>query len=80
MQRFGEKLRILRQRSDLSIRELARELGYQGSGYLHAIETGKITPRVDFMLKVSQRFGVPLDLLARDDLHLPDEAPREQPE
>ena len=70
MQRFGEKLRTLRQRRGLTVRALAQALGYRSHGYLSLIETGKIRPRVDFILKVAQFFGVSMDQLTRDDLDL----------
>ena len=70
MQRFGEKLRALRQHHGLTVRELTRALGYTGFGYIHSIETGKITPRVEFILKVADYFNVSLDLLLRDNLEL----------
>ena len=74
MQRFGEKLRTLRQHHGLTVRELTRALGYTGFGYIHSIETGKVTPRVEFILKVADYFDVSLDVLLRDnqELTLPD--------
>lgn len=70
MQRFGEKLRTLRQQRGMTVRALAQTLGYRNHGYLSLIETGKITPRVDFILKVAQFFGVTMDQLTRDDIDL----------
>lgn len=70
MQRFGEKLRTLRQYHGLTVRELTRALGYTGFGYIHSIETGKVTPRVEFILKVADYFDVSLDVLLRDNLDL----------
>lgn len=70
MQRFGEKLRTLRQHHGLTVRDLTRVLGYTGFGYIHSIETGKITPRVEFILKVADYFNVSLDVLLRDNLEL----------
>jgi transcriptional regulator with XRE-family HTH domain len=70
MQRFGEKLRALRQHHALTVRDLTRALGYTGFGYIHSIETGKIMPRVEFVLKVADYFNVSLDQLLRDNLEL----------
>ena len=70
MQRFGEKLRTLRQWRGLTVQALAQALGYRNHGYLSLIETGKIRPRVDFILKVATLFGVSMDQLTRDDLDL----------
>jgi len=68
MQRFGEKLRVLRKRQGMTVRELAQVLGYRNHGYVSLIETGKITPRVEFVLKVANLFQVTMDQLTRDDL------------
>ena len=54
----------------MTVRDLARALGYRSHGYLSLIETGKITPRVDFILKVAQLFDVTMDQLTRDDMEL----------
>jgi transcriptional regulator with XRE-family HTH domain len=70
IQRFGTKLRILRKRQDMTLRELAAALGYAGTGYLSDIEFGKKYPTADLILKVSRLFGVPMDQLAKDELDL----------
>lgn len=71
MQRFGEKLRILRKRRGMTLVELAHALGYANNGYLSLIENGKIKPRVEFVVKVANLFQVPTDQLVRDELELP---------
>jgi transcriptional regulator with XRE-family HTH domain len=73
MQRFGEKLRTLRTRHGLTLRDLAAELGYTNYGHISLIETGKRAPTAELVLKVSLHFGVSADVLLRDDLEL-DEA------
>ena len=72
MQRFGEKLRILRTRRGLTVRELAVALGYSISshGYISETETGRRHPKIDFVLKVADYFGVTTDQLVRDDIEL----------
>ena len=70
IQQFGAKLRILRKRQVLTLRELAAALGYAGTGYLSDIEFGKKYPTADLILKVSRYFGVPMDQLAKDELDL----------
>jgi transcriptional regulator with XRE-family HTH domain len=70
MQRFGEKLRTLRKRRGMTLVELTRALGYANNGYLSLIENGKITPRVEFVVKVATLFQVPTDQLVRDELEL----------
>ena len=72
MQRFGEKLRILRTRHGLTVRELAVALGYSISShsYISETETGRRRPKIDFVLKVADYFGVTTDQLVRDDIEL----------
>jgi transcriptional regulator with XRE-family HTH domain len=70
MQRFGEKVRTLRIRSGLTLRELAQALGYSAYSYISDIETGRTVPRIEFMLKIADYFHVSLDQLARDELDI----------
>lgn len=70
MQRFGEKLRRLRRRRGMTLQELAAALGYVAHGHLSQIETGKRTPKVEFVLKVANFFDVTADQLIRDDVDL----------
>jgi transcriptional regulator with XRE-family HTH domain len=70
MQRLGEKLRTLRERQGMTLRELAVALGYPASNnsYISDVENGKRMPKADFLLKVANLFNVTLDQLARDEL------------
>ena len=70
MKRFGEKLRVLRKRHRLSIKELSREFGYSSHSYISEIETGKKTPSIGFIIKIADRFGVSVDQLVRDELEI----------
>lgn len=70
MQRFGEKLRILRQRRGLTMRELADALELQSHGFIGNLESGRKHPSLEFTIKVADFFGVSLDQLARDDVEL----------
>jgi len=72
MQRFGEKLRTLRTRRGMTVRELAVALGYseKSHSYVSETETGKRTPEVEFVLKVAQFFNASTDQLIRDDLDI----------
>jgi transcriptional regulator with XRE-family HTH domain len=70
MQRFGEKLRTLRQRRGMSVRELTSALGYTGHGYIYDIEIGKKKPNVEFVLRVADLFEVTTDQLLRDGLEI----------
>jgi len=70
MERFGEKLRILREKQGLSTRQLASVLEIKSSGYVSKLETGKQKPSIELLLKISFYFGVSTDQLLRDDLEL----------
>lgn len=70
MQRFGEKLRTLRQRHGMTMRELADRLGLVTHGYLGDLESGRRQPSLELALKIADVFGVSVDQLARDDLDI----------
>lgn len=70
IRKFGEKLRSLRLQRRLTLKDLARKLGYSAHGYLSEIESGKKKPTVDLVLKVADFFGVTIDQLLRDELKL----------
>jgi transcriptional regulator with XRE-family HTH domain len=67
MQRFGEKLRILRTNKDMTLKELAVALGLTAHGYISEIEAGKKKPTAEFVLKVSRFFKVTTDQLLKDE-------------
>lgn len=70
MQRFGEKLRALRTKRGMTVRELAQALGYTSHSYIGDVELDKRRPTAEFVLKVSLFFGVSTDALMRDDYEL----------
>ncbi|KAA3663401.1 MAG: XRE family transcriptional regulator [Chloroflexi bacterium] len=70
MQRFGEKLRILRQRQGMSLRQLSSELGYSSHNHIANIEKGKRNPSVELVLKIAKLFQVSTDQLLWDHLEL----------
>jgi transcriptional regulator with XRE-family HTH domain len=70
MQRFGEKLRILRQRRGLTMRELAEALDLRSHGTIGDLESGKSQPSIELIIKIADFFGVSLDQLARDAVEL----------
>jgi transcriptional regulator with XRE-family HTH domain len=72
MERVGEKIRTLRERRGMTLRELAVALGYpvRRNSYISEIETGKRTPQGKFLLKVADFFGITLDQLMRDELEV----------
>lgn len=71
MQRFGEKLRALRNRQDLTLRQLSDMLGVSHS-YVAKMERGEKTPNVEMVLKIARVFDVSTDVLIKDELELED--------
>jgi transcriptional regulator with XRE-family HTH domain len=72
MQRFGEKLRTLRVKKGMTLRELSSTLGYASHAYINSVEMGKKNPTVELVMKVAQIFNVTPDQLLQDDLEIPD--------
>lgn len=72
MQGFGEKLRVLRQRHGMTMRELAEKLGLSTHGYIGDLESGRRQPSLDLAVRIADLFGVTVDQLARDDLGIDD--------
>jgi DNA-binding XRE family transcriptional regulator len=70
IKRFGEKMRTLRNRHGMTTRELTVALGYpaESNSYISRIETSKVVPKAEFMLRVADLFGVPIETLMRDEL------------
>lgn len=73
MKRFGEKLRYLRTRKKITLKELAFALGLTAHGYLSEMESGKKKPTTDFVLKVARYFDVSTDSLLKDELEIGEE-------
>jgi transcriptional regulator with XRE-family HTH domain len=67
MERFGEKLRTLRERRGLSVRQLASLLGINSHSHIINLEAGRKKPSVDLILKVSDLFNVSPNQLMLDD-------------
>lgn len=70
MQRFGEKLRTLRERRGMTVRALASELGVRSHSHIVQIETGKSYPSLELLVKIMQLFDVSCDRLLNDELDL----------
>jgi transcriptional regulator with XRE-family HTH domain len=70
IQRFGEKLRTLRVRHDMTLKQLANELGLTAHGYISELEAGKKMPTAEFVLNVARLFDVTTDELLKDELEL----------
>lgn len=74
MQRFGEKLRALRTRHGMTLRELAAALGYTAHVYISLVETGKRQPSLVLVMRVAEVFNLTPDQLLRDDLDIESDA------
>lgn len=70
VQLFGEKLRTLRVRHDMTLKQLANELGLTAHGYISELEAGKKMPTAEFVLNVARLFNVTTDELLKDELKL----------
>ncbi len=69
MQKFGKKLRALREGQGLSYRKLASELGVSHS-HLAGIEACTHKPSAELVFKIAKFFKVSSDLLMNDELEL----------
>lgn len=69
MKRFGEKLRALRQRNGLTLRQLGEMLEVSNT-FVLSIEQGRKTPNAAMILKIADIFGVTADQLMRDEVEL----------
>ncbi len=67
MDRFGEKLRLLRQRRKLSQKALGDALGFSRER-VSSLERGKELPPAKLVVKIADLFGVTTDVLMRDEL------------
>lgn len=69
MERFGEKLRILRNRRELTLREMGDILEVSHT-FVAQMEKGGKTPNVAMILKIARLFDVSTDVLIKDELEL----------
>ena len=68
--RFGEKLRQLREDAGLTQVVLAERLGYKNYGSISLLETGTKKPTAELVLRIARMFGVTTDALLKDELQL----------
>lgn len=68
--KFGQKLRLLRERHNVTQRELAEKLGYSAYAYVYLVESGRRKPSLDMIMKVSKLFDVSTDMLLDDEREL----------
>lgn len=69
MQTFGQKLRWLRKRHNMTLQNVADVL-VTSTGYISDLESGRRHPSLKLARQVADLFGVSLDQLARDDVEL----------
>lgn len=70
MQRFGEKLRTLREQQKVSLRQLAIELGFASHSHITNIEAGRKKPSAELALRIARFFGVTVDQMLDDELEV----------
>lgn len=70
MQRLGEKIRTLRKRRRMTLKEMALALGFASHSYASEIETGKKKPNTEMIIQIADLFGVTVDQLVRDELEI----------
>ena len=69
MNRFGQKLRALREHYDLSYRRLGAELDIDHT-HLAKIEAGRALPSFELIIKIAKYFDVSFDELLDDEIDL----------
>ena len=69
MNRFGEKLRTLRERRGLSLKQLGDRLSVSKT-FVWEMEMGKKIPNIVMLTKICDEFGVSCDKLIRDELEI----------
>ena len=70
MRRFGEKLRVIRTRHGMSLRQLADVLGFNSHGYVGDLESGRKKPSLEVALKIARLFDVSVDSLVKDEMEV----------
>lgn len=68
---LGQKIRELREDKDLSLRELAKQLGGLSAAFLSDIELGRRYPSDEVLAKIANVLGVSLDELQKCDTRPP---------
>jgi transcriptional regulator with XRE-family HTH domain len=64
--RFGQKVRLLRERRKITTRALASEIKVS-KGSITEVEQGNVQPSIDFAYKIATFFGVSADVLLDDE-------------
>lgn len=71
MERFGEKLQLLRTRASLSQKQVSEMLKVSES-FVWKMEHGHKTPNAAMIIKIARLFNVSTDQLMLDELELDD--------
>jgi quercetin dioxygenase-like cupin family protein len=66
IQSLGERIRMMRERQHLNIKQLAEKTGYKEE-YLNKIEEGKISPPVGALISISRALAVDSKTLLSED-------------
>jgi len=74
---FGDKLRALRQRHQLTQAALARLLPPTTRGHINNLEVGRKEPSLDFVARVATLSQLRVDDLVRDEIALPSDGSQE---
>lgn len=69
MKRIGEKVRLLRQQRQLSMKQLADQV-QTSDAQISRVENGQRKPSAELVFQLATFFGVPVERLMRDDLEL----------
>ncbi len=68
---LGEKIRELREKKDISLREFARKLDNTSAAHISDIELGRRYPSDDLLAKISVLLDVPINELQKYDNRAP---------
>jgi len=69
MDRLGKKLYVLRQRQNLTVRQLGEIFGIDYS-HISRIESGQRKPSLELAIQIADFFEIDLNKLVRDELEL----------
>jgi|JFJP01.1.fsa_nt_gi transcriptional regulator with XRE-family HTH domain len=69
MDRLGKKLYVLRQRQNLTVRQLGEIFGIDYS-HISRIESGQRKPSLELAIQIADFFEIDLNRLVRDELEL----------
>lgn len=71
MSMLGAYIKELREKNDLSLRELAKRLGGMSAAFLSDIELGRRYPSDEVLAKMATQLGVTLEDMKKRDARLP---------